>query len=755
MGAAYPLNARVEVLITKVIPSGLLGRVGDRRAIIRRREISWREPNELDAYVGQTRPAVVIGYNPAYDELELSLRLVERDPWREVPTKYRVGTIVGGRVQGLTRDAAFVEIEKGVEGFLHIGDLLPQSVERIEDLLWIGDYVKAVVIEVDPLQRRLRLSIRDLLMERETRYRKELWSRYQDATAHTTVAARVPEQIRLQLYRFWEPSTSLTPVATLRTLVIEDDEAFGPGLVNLLKRNGCTVVLVRDAMSALNEVHNTAGGFDLILIDWGLPDTKGHELVHLLQNEGIASRLVMVLDPAPLRHRNDIWHDLQEADIDILLKSDDESCQSGLLAILGELRGAAAHRRHMPDRSHSTLTIGENSSQGRPSPLLDHQDTVQSILDRLQKDTGATTASLVSLDQAGRLGMVAQVGEVFPLDQAAPDVIHSPLGDILQQGQEVFVRQVYASARFERLLAVAPFQSFIGIPLPAVDKVKQGLLLLKRQGVFASRDRELARVSAYVLARTFTGSLLLKSLQPWQGQNLAGQMMASAIHEIDNKLMATKLHLDALQEMVAGLWQQPQKASDPAFLQDMEDSIKAIAVAWANADAVRRQYLSLTGGADSIGTLDINENISDMVRLLQVEARSNSISLTTDLANDLPPVRATPGQIRQILWNLVLNAIQQMAQMKRQGRVTVTTSYRPGSPRPVHIRVSDEGPGIHTALWERIFEFGVTTRKGGAGLGLTICRQAAADLGGELRIEESFVLWGTTFVLELPQEVRS
>ena len=114
-------------------------------------------------------------------------------------------------------------------------------------------------------------------------------------------------------------------------------------------------------------------------------------------------------------------------------------------------------------------------------------------------------------------------------------------------------------------------------------------------------------------------------------------------------------------------------------------------------------------------------------------------------------MQARPSQLRQIFLNVMLNAIQQMAILGRQGNLIIEISYVPRASPPLKVRFTDEGPGIHAQLWERIFDFGFTTKKGGAGLGLTISRQIVTSLGGKLQVEESHMLWGTTFLLELPK----
>jgi signal transduction histidine kinase len=182
----------------------------------------------------------------------------------------------------------------------------------------------------------------------------------------------------------------------------------------------------------------------------------------------------------------------------------------------------------------------------------------------------------------------------------------------------------------------------------------------------------------------------------------------------------------------------------------MEQAVERLAEAHRQAGELRNRYLGLVASGDA-RWVDVNAVAEDTVQILKPEAQQCNVILEFEAAEDLPKVRARPGQLRQILLNLGLNAVQQMGALGRHGVVKVATGYAPDEPWPVQVRFVDDGPGIHACLWERVFEFGFTTKKDGAGLGLTICEQVAGKLGGRVRVEESHMLWGTTFVVELPR----
>jgi len=66
------------------------------------------------------------------------------------------------------------------------------------------------------------------------------------------------------------------------------------------------------------------------------------------------------------------------------------------------------------------------------------------------------------------------------------------------------------------------------------------------------------------------------------------------------------------------------------------------------------------------------------------------------------------------------------------------------------ITIQDNGPGIHVSLWEKVFEVGFTTRADGSGIGLYISRNLMTDIGGKILVSSSYILGGTSFVLEFP-----
>jgi small subunit ribosomal protein S1 len=125
-------------------------------------EISYqriRHPGDF-VKVGDTIKLTVIKLDPAAKKLTFSLKAAGPDPWKEAKEKYAVGSIITGKVTRAVDFGAFVEIEPGLEGLVHISELSPSRVKQTTDVVKQGQEVQAKVMEVDPNARRMSLSIR-------------------------------------------------------------------------------------------------------------------------------------------------------------------------------------------------------------------------------------------------------------------------------------------------------------------------------------------------------------------------------------------------------------------------------------------------------------------------------------------------------------------------------------------------------------------------------------------------------------------
>ena len=130
-------------------------------------DMSWtrkiNHPSEC-LQKGQEVEAVVLDVNPKEQRISLGLKQAQQDPWTEIASKYAVGSVVKGKVSKIASFGAFVELEDGVDGLVHISQISDQRIEKVKDALDVGQEVEARIVKVDRGERRIGLSIRALTM---------------------------------------------------------------------------------------------------------------------------------------------------------------------------------------------------------------------------------------------------------------------------------------------------------------------------------------------------------------------------------------------------------------------------------------------------------------------------------------------------------------------------------------------------------------------------------------------------------------
>jgi small subunit ribosomal protein S1 len=129
-------------------------------------EMTWskrlKHPSKIVS-PGDIVEVVVLEVNRQNRRISLGLRQTEPNPWETLPERYPLGSIIEGRVRNLTDFGAFVEVEEGIDGLVHVSDLSwTRRVKRPSEVLKKGDTVRAVVLSIDPDQRRLSLGIKQL-----------------------------------------------------------------------------------------------------------------------------------------------------------------------------------------------------------------------------------------------------------------------------------------------------------------------------------------------------------------------------------------------------------------------------------------------------------------------------------------------------------------------------------------------------------------------------------------------------------------
>ena len=163
----YPIGAHVRGRVISVTDYGAFIELEQGiEGLVHVSEMTWskrmKHPSKL-VNIGDQVEAVVLNVNPTERRISLGLKQLESNPWETLHEKFPVGTVVEGKVRNLTDFGAFIEIEEGIDGLVHVSNLSwTKRVKHPSEVLKKGDKVRAIVLAIEPDQRRLSLGVKQL-----------------------------------------------------------------------------------------------------------------------------------------------------------------------------------------------------------------------------------------------------------------------------------------------------------------------------------------------------------------------------------------------------------------------------------------------------------------------------------------------------------------------------------------------------------------------------------------------------------------
>ena len=282
----------------------------------------------------------------------------------------------------------------------------------------------------------------------------------------------------------------------------------------------------------------------------------------------------------------------------------------------------------------------------------------------------------------------------------------------------------------------------------------------------------------HLIAFTVLGAAVLTAEEPALTRSMLAALAQTATNALDTLVLYEDLHrshtlikrtdrLKSLETIAGGFAHEirnpltsiktfiqlaPERKDDPQFIQEfskvvLDDVYRIERLIQEILDYARYMEPKLTDE-------DFNDVVASCLYFIDVKADSRGIKIEKELASDLPRVMLDRQQIKQVLLNLLLNAMDSMVGAGGRLRVQTRTLVKPGGKVWAHIEIEDTGEGIQEANLEHIFDPFFTTKHEsgeheGTGLGLTIVHQIIQEHHGEIRVKSSVGV-GTTFFVSLP-----
>ncbi len=163
----FPVGQKVSGKVTNLMPYGAFVQIEDGvEGLIHVSELSWTKriarPSDV-LTLGQEVEALVLGVNKDEQKISLGVRQLEPNPWDEIELRYMIGKQVKGKVRNMTAYGAFVELEEGIDGMIHVSDLSwTRKINHPSEMLKKGDELEAVVLDIDKTNQRISLGVKQI-----------------------------------------------------------------------------------------------------------------------------------------------------------------------------------------------------------------------------------------------------------------------------------------------------------------------------------------------------------------------------------------------------------------------------------------------------------------------------------------------------------------------------------------------------------------------------------------------------------------
>jgi small subunit ribosomal protein S1 len=176
----YPIGSKIKGQVVNIMSYGAFVKLETGiEGLVHISEMSWtrriNHPSEVVA-IGDSVEAIVLNINKDKEEISLSIKQVEMNPWTNIEEKYPPGVTIKGRVRNLTNYGAFIEIDEGIDGLLHISDMSwSKKVAHPSEIIKKGDKIEVKILSVDKDKKRVSLGIKQL---NDDPWKKEIPEKY-------------------------------------------------------------------------------------------------------------------------------------------------------------------------------------------------------------------------------------------------------------------------------------------------------------------------------------------------------------------------------------------------------------------------------------------------------------------------------------------------------------------------------------------------------------------------------------------------
>ena len=547
----------------------------------------------------------------------------------------------------------------------------------------------------------------------------------------------------------------LRPTSEQPLVLVADDDAATRVLLRLtLERVAMHVVEAEDGQSAISTASRDHP--DLIVMDMRMPGVNGFEAIERIRADSITSRIPIIGLTAAARTSNDTVRGLQIGADDYLHKP--FSPEELVARVRSRIRARQLEER-LQQRTEELEALVRIGAQLNEALALD--DLADRLLGISLTQFPALCAALLLIDSDAH-------PILFRFRSGALDTSTSPemehfqsadtlLGQVLAGGEPRLVQdtQQDGTGGNLRILSGLDCRSGIAVPLVNQGRVSGAVLIGDQQAErFTENDLRVLRSIGEQAALAVRNAQLHEELRRYARELEARvETRTAALQEANERLRRAE-KLAAMGTLAAGIAHEVNNPLQPVLmslemtLENLDEGLpvdrELLDVAEREVRRIQRLIARLLDFArpDRLGVvaLDLNDLINEVLALAGKQLQHANVSVITDLV-PLPMISGNSDQLKQVVLNLVVNAMQSMS---TGGRLSLRTFRQGGE---TALSIADTGNGIPAEAMPHLFDPFFTTKANGTGLGLAVSYQIIEAHGGRIEVQSApgegseFIIW--------------
>ena len=490
-------------------------------------------------------------------------------------------------------------------------------------------------------------------------------------------------------------------------LVVDDDPDICKYLKDILSRKRYKTTIVDCGREAIKSVDQTP--YDIVLLDLSLPDIEGYKVMVHIKQKTPESIVIIITGFASI---DSAIKTLRKGAYDYIRKPFEQQ------KLLKTIENALENKRLRNDRKKSEVALRESEERFRN--LVEN--------------------SLIGICIIQDNKIVYKNREQRKLLGKLPDSFETSSVEFLHPDDASKVKKFYEAILSGKMQTVETDFRF-SPSCKFKDQVD-----IKWVQCHASTFNYLGKEAILVNMMDITRAKELEYLVMIKHKMASlGRVAAGIAHEIRNPLTGINSYLYTLEDICDA------DTLSPEDIKMTKRIAGQIQTASNKIETVIKRVLDFSRpGTPKMVKINLNQSLSEAIKLSSATLRKNGIKIETSLGDNLPECYGDAHLIEQVILNLINNATQIMSKKDVKKMIKVTSYFENQS---LFVRVADSGPGVPMKLRERIFDPFFTTQHDGSGIGLSLAQRIIADHGGTITVGTSE--WdGAEFSIELPLEKR-